>query len=83
MSLLIPPDVLAQLAAVPKADRKRLREALEMVAAAPMSRFTFATRMVGETGVWRLRKGNWRAVYRIHQGDVILERIGHRKEIYR
>lgn len=65
MALLIPPDVLDQLAGLPKADRKRVLEALEAVAADPGFRWPFVTEMVGLAGVWRLRKGDWRAVYRL------------------
>jgi mRNA interferase RelE/StbE len=83
MTLFIPPDVLEQLAAVPRADRRRLREALEMVAAAPANHFSFATQLVGRSGAWRLRKGDWRAFYRIREGDVIVEQVGNRKDIYR
>jgi len=83
MALLIPPDVVKQLAAMPKADRKRLLDALEAVAEKPTHRFSFVTQMVGQAGVWRLRKGDWRAVYRIQDGDVILDRVGHRREVYR
>jgi mRNA interferase RelE/StbE len=83
MALLIPPDVLKQLAAMPKVDRRRLLDALEAVAEEPTRRFSFTTQLVGQAGVWRLRKGDWRAVYRIHQGNVILDRVGNRKEVYR
>ena len=83
MALVIPPDVVKQLAAIPKADRKRLLAALESVAAEPAKRLPFMTEMVGQRDVWRLRKGDWRAVFRIFQGDVILDRVGHRREIYR
>jgi mRNA interferase RelE/StbE len=83
MALLIPPDVLKQLAAMPKADRKRLLDALATVAVAPTERVAFVTQLVGQPGVWRLRKGDWRAVFRIYQGDVIVDRVGHRREVYR
>lgn len=83
MALLIPPDVLRQLAAMPKADRRRLLDALEAVAREPMTRFAFVTQLVGQSGVWRLRKGDWRAVFRIIQGDVIVDRVGNRRDVYR
>ena len=28
-------------------------------------------------------KGDWRAIYRIHQGDVIVDRVGNRRDVYR
>lgn len=70
MALLIPPDVLEQLAGLPKVDRKRVLEALEAVAADPGFRWPFVTEMVGLAGVWRLRKGDWRAVYRLVEAPV-------------
>jgi mRNA interferase RelE/StbE len=83
VALIIPPDVLKQLAAIPKADRQRLLNALDSVAADPAARFSFVTEMVGQKGIWRLRKGNWRAVFRIRGADVVLDRVGHRREVYR
>jgi len=83
MALLIPPEVSRQMASMPKRDRDRLVEALRMVAAEPDRRFPFVAQMVGEAGVWRLRKGDWRAVYRVVGADVVVERVGHRKEVYR
>ena len=83
MALVIPPDVLKQLAGLPKADRQRLLTALETVAAQPTVRFPFVTEMVGEKGVWRLRKGDWRAIFRIRGTDVVLDRVAHRREVCR
>jgi mRNA interferase RelE/StbE len=83
MALIIPPDVLRQLAAIPRRDRERLLEALEMVAAEPVTRFSFVTEMVGQPGVWRLRKGNWRAVFRWREADVVVDRVGNRRDVYR
>jgi mRNA-degrading endonuclease RelE of RelBE toxin-antitoxin system len=83
MALIIPPDVLPQLAALPKRDRERLLDALEMVAAEPNRRFSIVTELVGQPGVWRLRKGNWRAVFRRRGADVVVDRVGNRKDVYR
>jgi mRNA interferase RelE/StbE len=83
MGVIFSPDVLPQLAAIPKRDRERLLEALEMVAAEPQRRFSFITEMAGRPGVWRLRKGDWRAVYRIQGNDVVVDRVGNRRDVYR
>jgi mRNA-degrading endonuclease RelE of RelBE toxin-antitoxin system len=83
MAVIIPPDLLRQLAAVPRRDRERLLQALEMVAAEPARRFSFITELVGQPGVRRLRKGDWRAVYRMRGTDVILDRVGNRRDVYR
>ncbi len=83
VTLLILPDVAKGLTKLPKADAKRLLDSLRAVAAAPDVRQSFVTEMVGQPGVWRLRKGDWRAVYRVVNGDVVVDRIMHRREAYR
>lgn len=83
VTVLIPLDVLKQMASLPKADRKRILEALEAVAAAPNVRQPFVTEMVGQPGVWRLRKGDWRAAYRMEGGNVVVIWVMHRREAYR
>jgi mRNA interferase RelE/StbE len=69
--------------AVPKADQAWIIEALEQVAQNPTVRTPFVTEMVGEPGVWRLRKGDWRAIFVIEGTDVVVTRVGDRREIYR
>ena len=38
---------------------------------------------VGMPGTFRVRQGDWRAVYAIKDGNVIVGRVGNRKEVYR
>lgn len=83
MALIIPPRVIAQFAAMPRADAKRLREKLARIAENPRGQHPAVTPLVGSSGVFRLRQGDWRAVYVIEDGDVIVDRIGNRKEVYR
>ena len=82
MPLIITPAALKQMKAMPKADVLRIMAALEQVAADLTTRFSFVTEMVGQPGIWRLRKGNWRAVYTIEGADVVVTKVGSRKEIY-
>jgi mRNA interferase RelE/StbE len=83
MALIIPTTILKQMKAMPKADQVRIIEALEQVAADLTTRMPFVTEMVGEPGVWRLRKGDWRATFVIDGADVVVTRVGNRREIYR
>jgi len=83
MALIIPSAVLRQMKAMPKADQARIIEALEQVAADLSIRMNFVTEMVGEPGVWRLRKGDWRATFVVDGADVVVTRVGNRREIYR
>jgi mRNA interferase RelE/StbE len=82
VALIIPPRVQAQFAAMPRADAKRLREKLERIAADPWASHPAAKPLVGGAGSYRVRQGDWRAVYSVENGDVIVERIGNRKEVY-
>lgn len=83
MALIIPPQVARQFAAMPSADAKRLRERLERIARNPLAPQIGVKPLVGRGGVFRVRQGDWRAVYSIEDGDVIVERIGNRKMVYR
>jgi mRNA interferase RelE/StbE len=83
VGLVIPSKVFKQLAALPKADARRLLERLEGIAAAPDALHLGVTGLVGELGAYRVRQGDWRAIFRIEEGDVIVDRIAHRREVYR
>jgi mRNA-degrading endonuclease RelE of RelBE toxin-antitoxin system len=83
MALVIPAAVLKQMKAVPQADRARIIDALEQVADNLAVRMPLVTEMIGEPGVWRLRKGDWRAIFVIDGADVVVTRVGNRREIYR
>ena len=83
MALLIPPTVFKQLAAMPKADARRLLYRLEKIADAPEKPHPNVVPLAGEPGVFRVRQGNWRAVFSIEEGDVILDRVAHRREVCR
>lgn len=40
-------------------------------------------RLRGSSGVFRLREGDWRALFTWDGGDLLVSRIAHRKEVYR
>jgi mRNA interferase RelE/StbE len=83
MALLIPPSVFKQLAAMPKAEARRLLERLEKIADAPEKAHPNVLPLAGEPGVFRVRQGNWRAVFSIEEGDVIVDRVAHRRKVHR
>lgn len=68
---------------MPRDDAERLRAALRQVAERHTERLSFVTELVGGQGLWRLRKGDYRALYRIEGDSLIVFGIGHRGEIYR
>jgi mRNA-degrading endonuclease RelE of RelBE toxin-antitoxin system len=83
MALLIPPNVERQFAQMPKADARRLMDRLDAIAAAPVRRHPGVMPLVGMSGSFRVRQGNWRAVFSIEDGDVIVDLVAHRREVYR
>lgn len=83
MALLIPPRIVKQLSGMPKADAERLLKRLKEIAAMPDGQHPSVVAMAGEAGVFRVRQGDWRAVYAVEGGDIILERVMHRREVYR
>ena len=63
--------------------QKRIVRALDVLADNP--RPSGVVKMAGDDDLWRLRVGDFRIVYEIHD-DVLLVmvlRIGHRREVYR
>lgn len=70
-------------ALMPKADARRLRDRLEAIAAAPDAHHANVRPLAGSPGAFRVRQGDWRAVFSIEGGDVIVDRVAHRREVYR
>ena len=63
--------------------RRRIQAALELLATEP--RPPAATQLVGGSGEWRVRTGDYRIVYEIRDEEllVLVLRIGHRRDVYR
>jgi mRNA interferase RelE/StbE len=77
------PSALRQLRCLDPSARRRIQAALELLADEP--RPPAATQLVGGAGEWRVRTGDYRIVYEIHDGEllVLVLAVGHRREIYR
>jgi len=76
------PPAARQLRKLDPQVRRRIQAALELLTDEP--RPPAATRLVGGSGQWRVRTGDYRIVYEI-EGDrllILVLRIGHRHEIY-
>jgi mRNA interferase RelE/StbE len=63
--------------------RRRLQAAIELLAENP--RPPAAIQLVGGSGEWRVRTGDYRIIYEIRDEEllVLVLRMGHRREIYR
>lgn len=79
----VSPAAVRQLRKLDPAARRRVQAAIELLAEQP--RPSGAKKLVGGEGEWRVRTGDHRIVYEIHD-DVLLVlviAVGHRREIYR
>jgi mRNA interferase RelE/StbE len=82
--LVIKPSATKELDAVePKRLRQRLVRAIEELAAEP--RPPGCEKLAGGTDLYRIREGDYRAVYAIEDRDRLVRvlKVGHRREVYR
>jgi len=77
------PAAVRQLRKLDPQARRRVQAAVELLATDP--RPAGATRLVGGTGEWRVRTGDYRVIYEIHDQVlvVLVLAVGHRRQIYR
>ena len=81
-SITLTPSAARQLRKFDPDVRRRIQAALELLAVEP--RPPAAIRLVGGSGEWRVRTGDYRIVYEFNDGQllILVLRIGHRREIY-
>jgi mRNA-degrading endonuclease RelE of RelBE toxin-antitoxin system len=85
MQLIVGGDAEKGLRAMPDRDRRRLLAKLAEFAADPFAPHPWASPMRGEPDQVRIRQGAWRGVLLIVRARdaVVLERVAHRREVYR
>lgn len=71
------------LRGLPATDRQRIMDRLKAYAGAPEAAGQDVVPLAGTPGGYRLRSGDWRALFTISGDDMTVYRIGHRREIYR
>jgi len=82
--VLIKPSARKELLAIPtKKDRQRLVRRVELLGGDP--RPAGCQKLTGGGGLYRVRVGQYRIVYEIRDGAlvVLVVRLGHRRDIYR
>lgn len=80
--IALSPMAARQLRKLDAQARRRIQAALDLLA--EQARPPSATRLVGGTGEWRVRTGDYRIVYEIEDEQllILVLRIGHRREVY-
>jgi mRNA interferase RelE/StbE len=78
----VAPAALRQLRKLDRAALRRVQAAIELLADEP--RPTGAKKLVDGGGEWRVRTGDYRVVYQIHDNVllILVVAVGHRREIY-
>jgi len=78
----IAPAAERQLRKLDPQARRRIHAAIELLSENP--RPPKAIQLVGGAGEWRVRTGDYRIIYEIHDDHliVLVLRVGHRREIY-
>lgn len=76
------PEAAKRISRLDAALKERVREAIERLRARP----ELGKRLTGLlSDRWSYRVGDWRILYRIHRGEliVLILTVGHRRDVYR
>ena len=76
------PTAVRQLRKLDPPGRRRVQAAIDLLAEDP--RPPGARQLVGGAGEWRVRTGDFRIVYDIRDGAllVLVVKVGHRRDVY-
>lgn len=79
----VAPAALRELRKLDPQARRRVQGAIELLAETP--RPPAAKQLVNSGGAWRVRIGDYRIIYDIDDGRIVVLvlRVGHRREVYR
>jgi mRNA interferase RelE/StbE len=85
VKLTVSPAAVKDMLVMSPRDRDTLIAKAEAFAADPFGSHPWAVPLSGEHDRIRIRQGDWRGVVLIlrPRDTVILERVGHRREVYR
>ena len=78
----VAPSAVRQLRKLDRVAQRRVQGAIELVASEP--RPNGAKKLIGGAGEWRVRTGDYRIVYELHDHVllVLVVAVGHRRDIY-
>ena len=76
------PAAVRQLRTLDSPGRRRVQAAIDLLAEEP--RPPGARQLVGGAGEWRVRTGDFRIIYDIRDGEllVLVIKVGHRRDVY-
>ena len=76
------PAAVRQLRKLDPPGRRRVQAAIDLLAADP--RPPGARQLVGGAGEWRVRTGDFRIIYDIRDGELLVPvvKVGHRRDVH-
>ena len=76
-------EFLLEFEALDKAVQRQLRKTLEELYRTPDAQLSHQA-LKGQQfrGLFKLRVGDWRLIYRMHAGELVFVTLGHRSEVY-
>ena len=85
MQLLVEKAAIKALRRMPSKAAAAMMERLQAIAVAPFARHANVSVLKGDKDIFRLRQGDWRAVYRIirERGQMVVVLIDVRGSVYR
>jgi mRNA interferase RelE/StbE len=77
------PAALRQLEKLPRGPQKRIASKIQALRDDPFP--SGCKKLFGEPDTWRVRVGDYRVIYRVHRGVllILVVNIGHRRDVYR
>jgi mRNA interferase RelE/StbE len=77
------PSAARQLAKLDRSVQRRIARAIDKIATEP--RGAHSTKLRGADDVWRVRAGDYRVLYKVHDDRllILVVAVGHRASVYR
>jgi mRNA interferase RelE/StbE len=83
MELQVKRTAEKDLLALQRVDRERIEERIDAYLAHPTASHHDVRPVIGKLKTYRLRVGDWRVIFELDDGMMILTRVAHRREVYR
>jgi len=82
--LYISPSALKELKKLDSNERDSIKTKLKLLALEPFNKSIDITKLKGHQPIYyRIKSGDYRVIYHIENEGIYVDKIGHRKNIYR
>jgi len=81
-TIVLSPEAAREFDALDSTVRQRVEKALDQLALDPLALRNQIKRLKGDAAM-RLRVGDWRIIFDVRAGEIVVLAIAHRREVYR